>query len=134
MNERTPESFAQRPESSASGTPPRMPPAMHPATPMLDALMEQREPKRRFNVDETIDESRLEGRGYGALLLYYREAIFDKIHRGVELNAMTSYYFLYTVIFSAIFGAVVGSYCLFFRHIGGNFYTGLFQIIAGMFR
>jgi len=66
----------------------------------------------RFRVDEKIDENKVEGRSHGALLLYYREAVFDKIHRADDLPGMIRHYLLYSLLFGAIFGLSLGCHAL----------------------
>ena len=75
--------------------------------------------RSRFRVDEPIDPAKVSGRGYGSLLLYYREAVFDKIHRSEKLDEMIRYYAQHSIGFAALFGALLG------------FFTFNLQIISG---
>ena len=73
-----------------------------------------------FQVNTPIDTARVKGKSFGALLLYYREAVFDKIFRKEDLDEMIQYYFSYSVLFSAIFGAVLGFYSLNLQIVAGS--------------
>ena len=73
----------------------------------------------RFKSDAQIDESRLEGKTYGGILLYYREAIFDKIHRSENLNEIIRYFFFWSVLFSGIFGTLLGVFSKNLQIISG---------------
>jgi hypothetical protein len=75
--------------------------------------------RSRFRVDEPIDPAKVSRRGYGSLLLYYREAVFDKIHRSEKLDEMIRYYAQHSIGFAALFGALLG------------FFTFNLQIISG---
>jgi hypothetical protein len=66
----------------------------------------------RFNADAPIDPEKVAGRGYGSLMLYYREAVFDKIHRADELDGIIIYYTTRSLAFAAAFGALLGFYTL----------------------
>ena len=72
---------------------------------------EQAEPERlKFKVDEAIDESRLPYQSYGSILLYYREAIFNQIHRAERLDEMIGYFLKHAVLFAGVYGAILGCY------------------------
>lgn len=75
--------------------------------------------KSRFKSDEPIDALKMEGRSYGGILLYYREGIFDKIQRSDDLNGIIFYFLKWSVIFSAILGAVLGFYSLNLQILSG---------------
>jgi hypothetical protein len=63
------------------------------------------------NVDgpsEVTNAKLLEGRSFGGILLYQRGEIFEKIHQSTNLERMISYFLLWSVLFSAAFGAVLG--------------------------
>lgn len=47
----------------------------------------------RFGANKPIDPEKIKGRSYGSVLLYYREAIFDKIQRSENLNGIITYFF-----------------------------------------
>src|SRR5579862_2961148 len=66
----------------------------------------------RFQAHKPIDPAKVEGHGYGSLLLYYREAVFDKIHRSERLDEMIRFYAIRSLIFGAIFGISLGFYTL----------------------
>ena len=57
-------------------------------------------------------EEALEGKGFGSILLFRREVIFQKIARGEELDAMILNFVKYAVLFAAIFGATLGFHAL----------------------
>ena len=54
----------------------------------------------------------LEGKSFGWILLNHREAIFDMIAAGENLDGMIRYFGQYTALFAAIFGATLGFYAL----------------------
>jgi hypothetical protein len=66
--------------------------------------------REKFHVDTPIDPAKTAGRGYGALLLYYREAIFDAIFRAERLNEMIRYFALRSLALSVIYGALIGCF------------------------
>ncbi len=77
--------------------------------------------EKRFRVREAIDLEKVKGRSYGALLLYYREAVFDKIHRAEDLGGMIRHYLFYSLLFGAIFGATLGFHTLHWQILSGAF-------------
>ncbi len=68
--------------------------------------------QRNAPLAPTYDPADLEGRGFGWILLNQREAIFDMISQGRNLNAMIRYFALWAVLFAAIFGATLGFHAL----------------------
>ena len=73
----------------------------------------------RFGSHVPIDSSKIQGRSYGGILLYYRDAIFDKIQRSESLNGMIAYFMLWSIIFAAAFGCLLG------------FFSRNLQIVSG---
>ena len=82
-----------------------------PVPPALQA-QQKHSSSSRFNAEAPIDPDKVAGRGYGSLLLYYREAVFDKIHRNEGLDEIILYYASRSLAFAAAFGALLGFYTL----------------------
>ena len=75
--------------------------------------------RQRFSVDVRVDDSQLDNKTYASLLLYHREAVFDRIFRGEDLHTLIRYYLLRAVLFSAIVGAVLGSFSFNLQILAG---------------
>lgn len=93
-----------------TSTPPQPPPRS------TNKLAEQRQ---RFNTEVRFDESDLAGLGYASLLLYHREAVFDRIFQGQDLVSMIRYYLLRALAFAAITGAVLGTFSMNLQILAG---------------
>ena len=77
-----------------------------------DVLHEEASIREKVNSLTPSDLPDLTDKSYGWILLNHREAIFDMIAAGADLDAMIRYFGMYIALFAAIFGATLGFYAL----------------------